>query len=366
MRIAIIAHCLYPIKEPYAGGLEMITHLLCDELISRGHKVDLYAHRESETKANLFPFLSLQSNLNKNDHNLAEECGVDQRFLEENIQYSKILNDINSRGYDIVHNHSLHFQPLILGNLLNKPIITTLHTPPFPWLKMGALAIKGNANHKFISVSRRLGEIWSDYISEYEVVYNGINLTKWSFNTKKERKYLVFAGRLCKEKGVEIAIQFALCAKIPLKILGPVSDQQYFDEQIKKYLDHPLIEYVGHKEQREINLLFSEAIGTLFFSTWEEPYGLVIAESLASGTPVVAFNKGAAPEILTAKTGVLLDPLKPYNPKAIIKQLRTLNGFDCRNRAEDFCSSKNMIDNYETLYMELSRNSITYDKLLAV
>lgn len=366
MKIAIIAHTLYPIKQPYAGGLEMITHLLCDKLTERGHEVDLYAHKDSDTNANLIPFRELASVVYNNDHNLAEGCGVDQRFLEEHIQYSMALTKIAQKQYDVIHNNSLHFQPLILGNLVQTPFITTLHTPPFPWLKMGSIAIGKDCNQYYTTVSKRLGQVWGEYIEDYEVVYNGIALDNWEYEDLPKQNYLVFVGRICKEKGVEIAINFALCSKTPLKIIGPISNEEYYNTAVQPYLSNPLIEYVGHLKQKEINQIMLAAKATLFFSTWEEPYGLVIAESLASGTPVIAFNKGAAPEIITDETGILIDEDKPYNPNELVRKLETLTSKDCRERAESFCGSDTMIENYENLYIKLRNNSNSYKNLLVV
>ncbi|UZO82405.1 glycosyltransferase [Aquimarina sp. ERC-38] len=358
MKIAVIAHAHYPIREPYPGGLEMLTHILCNQLVLRGHDVDLYAHKDSETLAHVIPLCDQGMQLETVDQYLAELDGIDEAFVLKNLAYSKAINRIANADYDVVHNHSLHYAPIIIGNNINKPMITTLHTPPFPLLQLGTVAVKDHNNQVFTAVSNRLGQIWQPYIDHYEVVYNGIDLNQWQFSPNKKSEHLLFTGRICKEKGVKDAISFALKAKLPLKIVGPKCVPEYFEKEVAPHLSNPLISYEGHLKQSEINMLYENALATLFFSTWEEPYGLVIAESLATGTPVIAYNKGAAPEILTDSCGILLEEGSTFdNAGEVLTRLLTIVPKDCRQRAEDFCNIQYMIDSYEDLYYRLTYKS---------
>ncbi|MGB3775038.1 MAG: glycosyltransferase, partial [Leeuwenhoekiella sp.] len=133
----------------------------------------------------------------------------------------------------------------------------------------------------------------------------------------------------------------------------PISNEAYYNERVKPELNDESIIYLGHLDHNSLNALIGKCRATLFLSTWEEPYGLAIAESLACGTPVVAYNKGAAPEILTPSCGVLVEE---HDIKALVAATTYAMGLsrkDCRERAEKFCSIEDMVSAYEQLYAEL-------------
>lgn len=354
MKIAILAHSLHPIKEPYAGGLEMITHLLCRTLQEKGHKVDLYAHPDSDPTLSVKPIAAHTNvNLKGVEKYLEESCGIDAHFINEYVAYTQILNQIKQVGYDIVHNHSLHYQPIVLGNMLGIPFITTLHTPAFPLLQMGSVAIHGCDIQKFTVVSEKLGQIWSEFIEDYEVIYNGIDVSRWKYSLFNSDTYLFWYGRICEEKGLHTAIEAAIQSQTKLVFAGPISNQEYFDEYVCPLMSSEFVEYIGHQNQEEINHWLQNAKATLFTSTWEEPYGLVIAESLASGTPVIAHAIGAAPEILTSECGILVHEHTAEAYVQAIHTVHTINRTACRQRAENFCSHKIMIDQYLDLYTRM-------------
>ena len=354
MRIAILAHSLHPIKEPYAGGLEMITHLLCKTLQDKGHTVHLYAHPDSDPTLTVKPIIArTKINLNGVEKYLKESCGIDHRFINEYVAYTQILNDIRKTGYDIMHNHSLHYQPIVLGNMLGIPCVTTLHTPAFPLLQMGSVGIHGYSQQKFTVVSERLGQIWSEFIEDYEVIYNGIDVSRWKYTLFNAGTYIFWYGRICEEKGLHTAMEAAIQSRTKLVFAGPISNQKYFDEYVQPLMHNDYVEYIGHQNQQEINHWLQNAKATLFTSTWEEPYGLVIAESLASGTPVIAHAIGASPEILTPDCGILVREHTADAYAQAIRSVHTISRTACRKRAENFCSHKIMINQYLNLYTRM-------------
>ncbi len=207
MKIAILAHCLYPISEPYAGGLEMITHQLCKSLREKGHTVHLYAHKDSDSSFTVFPIETDKKdssiNLDGVIHYLGEHCGLAEDFIYQSAAYGKSINQIKQGDYDIVHNNSLHHLPISMGNMLDIPLITSFHTPPFPFLQMGTASVYGVCNQTFTTVSQKLGQVWEEFIESYEVVYNGIDVSKWKYTEKVEKEFettAFWSGRMCIEK----------------------------------------------------------------------------------------------------------------------------------------------------------------------
>ena len=352
MKIAIIAHCLHPIREPFEGGLEMITFLLCRSLIERGHTVHLYGHRDSDARFNIKPILTdeLYSSALFTE---MEAMGQKPYAVREMLGYSKIMQTITEEGYDMVHNHSLHYVPILFGNTLPIPFVTSIHTPIFPYLRLGAEGVKGTERQSFTMVSKSLAKIWRPLIPDAQVVYNGIDLSRWNPVKDATDDYVFWCGRICPEKGTDLAIKAAILAGLPIKLTGPISNLEYFNNRVKPLLDNPHVDYLGHMNQNELEPLFGNALALLFTSTWEEPYGLTLAESLACGTPVIAFEGGATEEILTQKTGIIV---QKYDVKCLanaISNVGHLSRLDCRNRAEDFCSHELMVDGYLAHYERL-------------
>lgn len=352
MKIALIAHCLHPIREPFEGGLEMVTYILCRSLKERGHEVHLYGHRDSNPDFDIRP---IPTDCLYPSEMLAQMAamGHDATAVRESLGYAKVMNEIAHDDYDIVHNHALHFMPILMGSSLHIPMITTIHTPEFPYLQFGALGVKGTNRQTFTMVSESLARTWARFIPTATVVHNGIDLSQWAYIEKPEGDYLFWYGRICPEKGTEEAIKAAIASDNSLVLAGPISNCAYFDKKIAPLLDHKCIDYIGHKTQKELVPLLGNAKALVFTSTWEEPYGLTLAESLACGTPVIAFAGGATGEILTDKTGMIVPKLDIGALVAAIHSLSKIDREDCRKRAVNFCSHERMVDGYLAIYDRL-------------
>ena len=352
MRIAIIAHCLHPIAEPFAGGLEMITFLLCKALMGRGHTVDLYAHPASDRQFNLYP---IRTGQNISDALRSEMIGSGQntRSLQELLGYSSVMTDIMDRRYDVIHNHSLHYIPILMGNQLSVPFITTVHTPMFPYLRLGAIGTHCGKKQTFTMVSKSLANTWREYIPVSEVVHNGIDIDKWQFRTHPSGDYVIWYGRICPEKGTALAIRAAILSNTPILVAGPESNGEYFKKEIVPLLSHRLVKFVGHKVQSELMPMIANAKAMLFTSTWEEPFGLTLIESLACGTPVIAFEGGATREILTDRTGYIVPKNDVMSLSKAILKVTSLSRYECRDRALDLFSHEVMVDRYVSLYERL-------------
>lgn len=344
MRIGIISHLKYPIAEPFAGGLEMHTHLLARSLRTRGHTVTLFASTRSDADLGLEAIC---------DETALMAAGVEEAtdvgFFREHHAYLGLMNRLRRSDFDIIHNNSLNYLPVSMADALPMPMVTTLHTPPFCWLESGIRECKSESA-VFVAVSDSIRQAWSAITPVTEVVRNGIDLQRFAFAPKpSHERYLVWYGRIVPEKGLHHAMDAAALVGLPLKIAGPALDPEYFASEIAPRMGRGN-EYLGHLGHSELSALIGGASAFLCTPCWEEPYGLVVAEALACGVPVAAFARGAIPEILTPECGVLAVPDDVTSLAAATRQVLALDRAACRSRAEQACDAETMIDAYENLY----------------
>lgn len=349
MKIAIIAHLKYAIAEPFAGGLEMHTHLLAKSLRARGHAVTLFASLASDPALGVEAICEETSLL---ETGIAEAGDV--AFFREHHAYLRLMTDLRGRDFDIIHNNSLHYLPLTMAATLPMPTLTTLHTPPFCWLESG-VRLGQNASH-LVAVSQATADLWADIAPVDGVIPNGIALDLFPFRqSSADDSYLVWYGRIVPEKGLHLAIDAARAAGMPLRIAGPCSDQQYFTTEIAPRL-HGDVHYLGHLAHRELSRLIGGARAALCTPCWEEPYGLVVAEALACGTPVAAFRRGGVSAILDENCGALAEPDSVEDLVRAIGVALSHDRSNCRRRAEAYCDARMMVDAYERLYRPLVLN----------
>jgi len=348
MKIAIIGHANFPIAEPFAGGLEMITSNLVKKLQDAGHEIVLYAHPNSAQNLPIRHFDDLVLPAFQIDYDVVEKDLFDQTL---STYYSKVMMELIDSDFDIIHNHSLHYLPIILGENSKIPFITTFHTPVFPELDFALRTIKNPCQH-FTTVSKSLAHTYGHLI-DAKVIYNGICLDEWTFNNSPE-DYVFWYGRVCPEKGTHLAIEAARMIGKIILIAGPISNSEYFDAEVKQLIDDDKVRYIGHLKQSEINRVLQRAKVMLFTSTWDEPYGLTLAESLACGTPVVSWDKGAAAEILDETCGVIIPPFDIHSFAEGILEAEKLIRKSCRQRAEEFCGIDVMVRRYLDFYNSIS------------
>ena len=359
LRIAIIAHSLYPIAQPYAGGLEMITELICDELVAQGHEVLLYAHADSQTNATLVPFMTrtqFDALVYDNEH---DSVGMSREELYQYLVYQQAMRDIISRDeqgmIDVVHNHSLHHVPMMMGQAFGARFFTTFHTPIFPQLRLALLTLRQGTQTQFTAISGHQQQLFAEFVPSH-VVYNGIDVQSFDANTNPiEDEIYFWYGRICVEKGTHLAMEYCKAAGKRLIIAGPKSNEEYFDEYVAPLLEEDknagsLFDYVGHLSKDQINERLSQVTAMLFTSTWDEPYGLTLAESLACGTPVIGFDVGASAEIVTSSTGIIVPKMDKDAFIQAFADIKHISRAACRLRAEQFCSVATMVDGYLRLY----------------
>jgi glycosyltransferase involved in cell wall biosynthesis len=342
MRIAQIAPLWERVPPPAYGGIELVVSLLTDELVRRGHEVTLFASGDSLTLANLISVhpRALRLDSTVKDYNIYE-------VLQLALVYER------AEDFDIIHSHT-GYTPLAYTNLVKTPTVHTLHgifTPD------NEKIFKYAKKQPYISISdsQREPRLDLNYVS---TVYNGIDVSSYEFYPKPiNEPYLAFLGRMSPEKGPHLAIEIAKKTGWRLKMAGKVDtvDVEFFEKEIKPHIDGEQIQYLGEANHAEKNVLMGGAVATLFPITWREPFGLVMVESMASGTPVIAMRMGSTEEVIAdGETGFLCNNMQDC--VSAIDQVVRLNRYACRRYVENHFSVKQMTDGYEAVYQQILKD----------
>ena len=357
LRILVIAAARHPLREPFAGGLEAHTHQLVRVLSQRGHRVTLLAPvgADSDLEATLLPAAELR---------ISEAAAADvnappRQWMEHHHIYLSLMLALAGglgHEFDIVHDNSLHHLPVAMAPAVAQAvsgrgpsIISSLHTPPLPWLE-SAVDMCGSSV-RFTAVSESCRRSWGGIVAA-DVVRNGVDTASWSLGSGGPEA--VWSGRMTPEKAPHEAIAAARLAGIRLRLAGPLSDPRYFDDCVAPLLG-PGIEYVGHLSQRDLADLVGASSVALATPHWDEPYGLVAAEAMSCGTPVVAYDRGALREIVPATGGMVVPPGDVAAMAAAIATAQRLPRSQVRATALAHCSIDTMAAGYEALYLEEAR-----------
>lgn len=346
MRIAEIAPPWVRVPPEGYGGIEWIISLLCDGLVDRGHDVTLYASGDSKTKARLSaPFDYAVSLGGKDFYDAVHPMAIQTMpaFLE-------------AERYDIIHDHT-GAMAACLGALSDTPVLHTLHGPFNPDVRRLCRMIADEIYFNSISDSQRSGCPELNYVG---TIYNAVEVETYPFRAEKE-PYALFLGRFSEDKGAHNAIYIAQQANIPLHMAGkvdPGADAHYFKERIEPHIDGEHIVYEGEVGGQRKRELLAGARFLLFPIQWEEPFGLVMTEALACGTPVVADAMGAAPEIVKdGEVGVLVGKGEWDEMVAAIKsgRLDDIDPNHCREYVHERFSVEAMVSGYEAAFEKIIR-----------
>ena len=315
------------------GPWERITSLLTEELIKEGLEVTLFATKESQTKGKLEAVCPKGYEEDKRINPKVWECLHLANCFEK------------ASHFDIIHNQ-FDFLPLSYSKLISTPLMTTIHGFSSP----GILPVykKYNNHVYYVSISNadRVREL--DYIA---TVYHGIDIKKFSYIENPSSDYLLFYGRFHHDKGAKEAIQIAKQANKKLIMAGIIQDENYFNKHIKPNLDNN-IQYIGTIGPEKRNKILGNALALLHPINFAEPFGLSVIEAMACGTPVIAFNKGSMPELLTDKTnGFLVNTIK--EAVSAVSKLHTLDRTQCRKNVVDNFTSKKMAKEYIKIYQKI-------------
>jgi len=339
MRIAQIAPLMESVPPRLYGGTERIVSYLTEELVKLGHDVTLFASGDSVTSAKMVSCVPTALRL-------------DPKVRDVIPYYMLMLDRVRrqSQQFDILHFHIdyLHF-PLFRD--MSSRVLTTLHgRQDLPDNKPIYI---GFDEMRLISISnsQRIPIPSANFAA---TIYHGLPGTILKPTLSPQGGYLAFLGRLAPEKGPETAIQIARSAGIPLKIAAKVDrvDEQYFRERIAPLLDQPGIEFIGEINERQKSEFLGQASGLLFPIDWPEPFGLVMIEAMACGTPVLAFNRGSVSEIVEdGKTGIVVQSKDEAIER--LPHLLTLNRQRIRQEFERRFSAQRMARDHVRLYQEL-------------
>lgn len=277
-------------------------------------------------------------------------------FMYAHHAYLTLLLGLGSKTsgtFEVIHNHSLHHLPIAMAPTIATPMLTTLHTPPTPWLE-SAIKAASCSSMRYVAVSEHTAREWRPIAGPVQVVYNGIDPIRWPKGEGGDE--LIWFGRITAEKGTHLAVEAARRAGRHLLLAGPVADRSYYEQWVEPELGHGAT-YLGHLVQSDLAKHVGRCAATLVTPVWDEPYALVIAESMSCGTPVVAFRRGGMPELIGSTGGVIVEPGDVVALAAAIPRAAQLSRAGVAAHARTRCSIASMVDQYEYLYDELHEMS---------
>lgn len=346
MKILIVAGPFISLREPFQGGTEAFVTGLANALIRFGHKVDVLA-KDADEK-NLFKVITFnESPLSMKDNSFracTEERGQ-QHF--QCLQLAKI----DEKGYDILHYNSFIPEIYTVAPLLKTPSLLTLHLPPTEkFMLMYQFFIK-HSDALPVAVSSRVGRQWGTVLGQnVPVILNGIDQGIWETRVDRQKKHMLWMGRITREKNLRGAIQLANHLDRPLKIIGPVFDESYFTDQIQPLLSD-CIQFLGHRNQAEIIKIAEEASVFLATAIWNEPFGLSTLEMLACGVPVVGFDTAIPLELRAPGISETVDSSDWKDLITLLKKVEDTSAAQCRTFAQSFSIEK-MATQYVELYKQ--------------
>jgi glycosyltransferase involved in cell wall biosynthesis len=335
VKIAILSPVWFPVPPPRYGGIEWIVALLADGLVARGHDVTLFASGESQTTAELaavFPEAPSEF-IGRTEYELHHALACLSRADE----------------FEIVNDHS-GVLAAALGGAIATPVVHTVHGP----LESRAaeayrLATQVAPRTRLISLSMNQRAPAPD-LPWVANCPNALDLAAYPVQPHRG-DYLLFLGRMSPDKGAHRAIQVAEQSGLPLKLAGKVRErleEEYFEAAVRPHLNDQ-IEFLGEVSQQVKVDLLQNARVTLFPIKWEEPFGLVMIESMACGTPVIATRWGAVPEVIEdGRTGIIVDDHTQM--AGVIDQADKLDPLECRRYVEERFSRVRMVADYEAAY----------------
>ena len=338
MRIAQVAPLTEAIPPKFYGGTERVVHWLTEELVALGNDVTLFASGDSRTSANLEAIWP-------------RALRLDGSIRDPNALHMVMLENVRQHcdEFDLLHFH-LDYYPFSLFSRQRTPFITTLHGRLDLPEHQPVFKTFGRTSLVSISNSQRRPVLQANWI---RTIYHGVP-EKLLTPRPTKPAYLAALGRIAPEKCMDRAIRIARRCNIPLKIAAKVDpvDQDYYEEVIKPLLDTPLVEYIGEINDQEKPEFLSGAIALLVTIDWPEPFGLVMIEAMACGTPVIAFNRGSVPEIVEDDvTGYIVeDELSAANA---VNRITQLDRRQVRKRFEERFTARRMAMDYMSAYREV-------------
>jgi glycosyltransferase involved in cell wall biosynthesis len=350
MRIAQIAPLTEAIPPRLYGGTERVIYWLTEELVALGHEITLFASGDSQTSASLVPVWPKALRL---DGEVRDACALHMMMLEHVRR--------RAADFDLLHFH-LDYYPFSLFSRQATPFVTTLHGRLDLPEHQPVFTIFSSIPVVSISDAQRQPLPQAGWV---RTIHHGVPAGLLTPQPVKPT-YLAFIGRISPEKATDRAIRIAQRCGLPLKIAAKVDkvDREYFEERVRPLLASPDVEYIGEISDGEKSAFFSGAIALLAPIDWPEPFGLVTIEAMACGTPVIAFNRGAVPEIVEhGLTGFVVED--ETSAVAAVNRVGQLSREKIRSRFEDRFTARRMAQDYVTVYRALIEAAETRPRLVA-
>ncbi len=343
LRIAQIAPIIERVPPKKYGGTERVIHALIEELVSRGHKVTLFASGDSLTSAQLSSVFqkSLREMRVKDLYhpNPLALCHVGAAYERQN-------------EFDIIHDHNDYFC-LPTANISHTPVVVTVHGA----FSTDNIRIYQKLNNPYyVTISQAQGQAYPS-LHFAGTVYNGLKMDDYPFSAEHDG-YLLFVGRISMEKGVHHAIDAARYLNLPLIIAAKLDEKDvgYYEYYVKPGLSED-IKWIGEVDEKERNQLMSRAMAFLHPVTWREPFGLTLIEAMACGCPVIGFNRGSIPEIIAdKKTGFVVQDTEEMLDA--ISNIDKIDRNECRRYVLENFSAVKMADGYEKIYTQILESKI--------
>jgi glycosyltransferase involved in cell wall biosynthesis len=347
LRIAMLAPPWIPVPSPGYGGVESVVNTLTDALVRRGHHVVLFAAPGSVSTASVITLLE-GAHPEEIERALFEADHVAQAF-------DRVDSADPAARFDVIHDHC-GFTALAMANRIATPLVHTLHGPFTA--QTAAFYARHGAKGALVGISRAQLAAAPSGLVALGPIPNPIDLRAWP---TRERKgdYVLWIGRISPEKGPHRAIAAARAVDVPLVLAGVIQpgQQAFFDREVAPHIDGDRVRFIGEVGGAAKQSLFAHARGLLMPIRWKEPFGMVIVEALASGTPVIAFAEGAAPElIIDGKTGFLVSDERAMADA--IGHLPRIRASDCRRWTAEHCDADVVAAGYESTYRSFAASGV--------
>lgn len=339
LRIALISDIMESVPPKFYGSIERDVYLLLKYLTRRGHEVTLFASEDSRVECRLIPFGYRRS------HSIKSELRNLFTLYYHLIRLRK--------NFDIIHcfgrlAYLLPLLPLSSVKIQN-------YACPINRKKINIANNLSRDSLTFVACSKSCAKAGFG-IGRWEIIYSSVDLELYRFNPNPKGRYLVFLGRFHRIKGVHTAIDVAKATDQQLKLAGTIAtsgpESEYFKQEIEPHIDGSQIQYIGPVDDYQKNELLAEARALLFPIEWEEPFAKVVLESMACGTPVIAFNRGSVPEALTDGIDGFICNSKQEMISAVDK-IQEIDRKECRKTVETRFSAERYALDYEKLFMQL-------------
>ena len=340
MKIAMLSPLSWRTPPRHYGPWENIVSLLTEQLVLMGIEVTLFASGDSITAGKLVSIC---------ERPYSEDPTIDPKVWEC-LHIAELFKRADE--FDLIHNH-YDFLPLSYSGFTDTPVVTTIHG--FSSSAILPVYKKYNDSTHYVAISEADKCAELDYIA---TIHHGLDLNQFTYQ-QETGDYLLFLGRIHPDKGVHDAIEVARKTGKRLIIAGIVQDEVYFSEQVEPFIDGSKVEYIGSVGPEKRQQILGGALAMLHLIHFDEPFGLSVVESMACGTPVIAYDRGSMPELIqNDTTGFIVNDLDAA--VQAVGKINTLDRRACRDEVEQRFTSRRMAHKYVEVYHKILEDRENY------